>query len=68
MANTKGDPKWTEHKEMTDHRNRSLGPDFVRGGEGTKIPPVHTFGLLNTPFGKDVEMTIETADDYVDRS
>lgn len=62
----KGDPKWTNHKEMTDHRHRGGGPQYT--GPGQVIPPVHTFELLNTPFGKDVEQTIESPDEYVDRN
>lgn len=32
-----------------------------------KIPAVTEFGLLNTPFGKNVEMEIENADEYNER-
>jgi hypothetical protein len=62
----KADPKWTTHKEMTNHKGEQTTPKFAKVHE--TIPPVHTFALLNTPFGADVEQTIETAEEYTDRA
>jgi hypothetical protein len=35
---------------------------------GARLSPVHQFDLLNTPCGQNVEQTIETAEQYADRT
>lgn len=56
----------TSHKEMREYPQPDRGPQTFTNG--TRLSPVHTFGLLTSPLGADVEQSIETSEENADRN